>query len=136
MSFNPDPLNPDIEDGTIYGASNLSNVPYGRMQYSKTNSVGRQWIRQYTLALCTELLGQVRSKFQSIPIPSGDLNLNGGDLVSQGREDKTALKEKLVELLDSLTYSKLLEATATDAENITRALKAIPMPLGQSIIIK
>ena len=136
VSFNPDPLNPDIEDGTIYGASNLSNVPYGRMQYSKTNSVGRQWIRQYTLALCTELLGQVRSKFQSIPIPSGDLNLNGGDLVSQGREDKTALKEKLVELLDSLTYSKLLEATATDAENITRALKAIPMPLGQSIIIK
>jgi hypothetical protein len=106
------------------------------MQYSKTNSVGRQWIRQHTLATCTALLGQVRSKFQSVPIPSGDLQLNGADLVSQGREDQTALKDKLVELLDSLTYSKLLESQATDAENITRALKAIPMPLGQSIIIK
>ena len=136
VSFNPNPLSPDIEDGTIYGASNLANVPYGRMQYSKTNSVGRQWIRQYTLATCTALLGQVRSKFQTVPIPSGDLNLNGADLVSQGREDQSALKDKLVELLDSLTYSKLLESQATDAENITRALKAIPMPLGQSIIIK
>ena len=136
VSFNPDPLNPDIEDGTIYGASNLSNVPYGRMQYSKTNSVGRQWIRQYTLATCTDLLGQVRSKFQAIPIPSGDLQLNGSDLVSQGREDQGRLRDQLVELLDSLTYSKLLESQATDAENITRSLKAIPMPLGQSIIIK
>jgi hypothetical protein len=93
-------------------------------------------VRQYTLATCTALLGAVRSKFQTIPIPSGDLNLNGADLVSQGREDQTTLKEKLVELLDGLTYSKLLEAQATDAEAITRALKAIPMPLGQSIIIK
>tara|TARA_A100001011_G_scaffold313026_1_gene330724 strand:+ start:689 stop:1861 length:1173 start_codon:yes stop_codon:yes gene_type:complete len=136
VAFNPNPLDPDIEDGTIYGASNLSNVPYGRMQYNKTNSVGRQWVRQYTLATCTDLLGQVRSKFQSVPIPSGDLQLNGADLVSQGREDQGRLRDQLVELLDSLTYHKLLELQATDAENITRALKAIPMPLGQSIIIK
>jgi len=136
VAFNPNPLDPDIEDGTIYGASNLSNVPYGRMQYNKTNSVGRQWVRQYTLATCTDLLGQVRSKFQSVPIPSGDLQLNGADLVSQGREDQGRLRDQLVELLDSLTYHKLLESQATDAENITRALKAIPMPLGQSIIIK
>ena len=63
VAFNPDPFDPDIRDDTIYGASNLSNVPYGRMKYNKTNSVGRQWVRQYCLALCKELLGQVRSKF-------------------------------------------------------------------------
>lgn len=136
VGFNPDPYNPDIRDDTIYGASNLANVPFGRMEYSKTNSVGRQWVRQFTLALCKELLGQVRSKFSTVPIPSGDLNLNGGDLISQGREDQGRLRDQLVELLDSLTYSKLLEGQATDAENITRALKAIPMPLGKSIIMK
>ena len=136
VGFNPDPYNPDIRDDTIYGASNLSNVPFGRMKYSKTNSVGRQWVRQFALALCKELLGQVRSKFSTVPIPSGDLNLNGGDLISQGREDQGRLRDQLVELLDSLTYSKLLESQATDAENITRALKAIPMPLGKSIIMK
>ncbi len=136
VGFAPNPYDPDIRDDSIYGVSNLANVPFGRMKYDKTNSVGRQWVRQYTLALCKELLGQVRSKFQTVPIPSGDLNLNGSDLISQGREDQTRLRDQLIELLDSLTYSKLLEGQATDAENITRALKAIPMPLGKSIIMK
>ena len=136
VSFNPNPYDPDIQDDTIYGVSNLSNVPYGRMKFSNTNSVGRQWVRQFCLALCKELLGQVRSKFQTVPIPSGDLTLNGTDLISQGRDDQGRLRDQIVELLDSLTYGKLLEAQATDAENITRALKAIPMPLGKSIIMK
>ena len=133
VSFPPDPLNPDIEDSSIYGASNLSNVPFGRLTYKNANAVGRQWVRQYTLALCKELLGQVRSKFSTVPIPSGDLTLNGSDLIGQGREDQGRLRDQLVELLDSLTYSKLLESQATDAENIMRALKMIPMPLGGAI---
>lgn len=136
VTFSPDPFNPDIEDGTIYGASNLSNVPYGLYEYSKVNSVGRQWVRQYCLSLCKELLGQVRSKFQSVPIPNADLQLNGADLISQGREDQARLRDQLVELLDSLTYGKLLEGQATDAENILRALKTVPMPLGKAITIK
>ncbi len=136
VAFAPDPYDPDIEDDTIYGVSNMSNVPFGRMKFNKTNSVGRQWVREYTLALSKELLGQVRSKFASVPIPSGDLNLNGADLVSQGREDQTRLRDQLIELLDSLTYSKLLEGQATDAENIMRTLKAMPMPLGKCIIMK
>ena len=136
VTFSPDPFNPDIEDGTIYGASNLSNVPYGLFDYSKVNSVGRQWVRQYCLALCKELLGQVRSKFTSVPIPNADLQLNGGELISQGREDQGRLRDQLVELLDSLTYGKLLEGQATDAENIMRALKTVPMPLGKAITIK
>jgi hypothetical protein len=136
VSYSPDPFNPDIEDGTIYGASNMSNVPFGLFDYEKVNSIGRQWIRQYCLALAKELLGQVRSKFSSVPIPNADLQLNGTDLVSQGREDQGRLRDQLIELLDSLTYGKLLEGQATDSENILRALKTIPMPLGKSIIIK
>jgi hypothetical protein len=136
VAFPPDPYNPDIRDDSIYGVSNLSNAPYGRMNYKHTNSVGRQWVREFTLALCKELLGQVRSKFATVPIPSGDLNLNGTDLVSQGREDQTRLRDQLIELLDSLTYGKLLEGQATNAENIMRSLKAMAMPLGKSIIVK
>lgn len=136
VAFNPDPYNPDVIDESIYGVSNLSNVPFGVYEYSRINSVGRQWIRQYCLALCQELLGQVRSKFSSVPIPNADLQLNGTDLISQGREDQGRLRDQLVELLDSLTYSKLLEGQATDAENVLRALKTMPMPLGKAIIIK
>jgi len=80
-------------------------------------------------------LGQVRSKFSSVPIPSGDLQLNGSDLVSRGREDQTRLRDQLVELLEGLTYSKILENQAADADNIQKALQKIPMPMGKTIII-
>ena len=114
----------------------MSNIPFGLYEYTKINSVGRQWVRQYCLALSRELLGQVRSKFSSVPIPNADLQLNGADLISQGREDQARLRDQLIELLESLTYSQLLEGQATDAENIMRALKAIPMPVGKSIVMK
>lgn len=136
VSFNPDPYNPDVTDESIYGTSNLSNIPFGNYEYNKVNSLGRQWIRQYCIALARELLGQVRSKFSSVPIPNADLTLNGSALIGEGREDQTRLRDQLVELLDSLTYGKLLEGQATDAENIMRTLKTMPMPLGKAIIVK
>lgn len=136
ISYAPDPLNPDVEDETIMGASNLADVPFGRLSFARTNSVGRQWIRQFAVSLATELLGHVRSKFSSVPIPTGDLQLDGDSLVSQGREDQGRLRDQLIELLDGLTYSKLLEGQAADAENIMNSLKKIPMPLGKAIVVK
>jgi hypothetical protein len=134
VTFAPDPMNPAYNDESIYGVSNLSNIPYGNLQFTKINSIGRQWVRQYTLATSTELLGLIRSKFSTVPIPGSDLTLNGGDLVSQGREDKESLKTKLTEMLESLTYSKMLEDEAGASENLTRILKNIPIPNGKAII--
>ena len=133
VHFSPDPMNPSFKDASIDGISNLSNIPYGRLTYSRVNSIGRQWIRQYSLALSRELLGLIRSKFSSVPIPGADLQLNGTELVSQGREDKESLKTKLAEMLDELTYDKMLESEAAASENLTRILKAIPMPNGKAI---
>ena len=135
VHFAPDPMNPTIKDSSIFGVSNLSNVPYGRIAYSNINSIGRQWIRQYSLALARELLGIVRSKFTSVPIPGGDLSLNGDNLVSQGRDDKENLKTKLGEMLEEMTYSKMLEDEANQAENLQRILKAIPIPNGKAIVM-
>jgi hypothetical protein len=97
------------------------------------NSIGRQWIRQYALALATELLGTIRSKFSSVPIPDADLTLNGSDLISRGREDKKELRDKLKEMLETLTYDKIAEVQATKAENIMKHLKTIPIPNGKAI---
>ncbi len=133
VGFSPNPLNPPFSDGTIDGVSNLSNVPFGDLAYSKVNSIGKQWVRQYTFALCKELLGLVRSKFKSLPIPNTDLQLDGDNLVSQGREDKKDLETKLREMLDSLTYDKIIETNATKAENMQRQLKTIPVPNGRAI---
>ena len=135
VHYSPDPLKPSFDDASIDGISNLSNIPYGRLTYSKINSIGRQWIRQYALALSKELLGLIRSKFNSVPIPGAELTLNGGDLVSQGREDQENLRTKLSEMLEELTYSKMLEDEAAASENLTRILKGIPIPNGKAIVM-
>jgi hypothetical protein len=122
-----------LYDGSIFGVSNLSNVPFGNLTYSKINSIAKQWIRQYTLARCKEVLGLIRSKFSSVPIPDGDLVLNGSDLVSQGREEKKDLREELKLMLESMTYDKILETNALRAESMVRQLKLIPIPLGGAI---
>ena len=130
-----DGYSPAYDDATIDGISGPQNVPFGNIMYENINSMGRQWIRQYSLALAKEVLGQVRGKFSSIPIPNGDLQLNGSDLLSQGATEKDKLKSDLREMLDGLTYDKLLEGQASEAENMTRILKLIPIPFGKAIMI-
>jgi hypothetical protein len=124
-----------MKDPSIYGISNLSNVPFGNFIYSRVNSIGRQWTRQYTLALSKEVLGLVRSKFSSVPIPGAELQLNGSDLVSQGRDEKEKLTTQLKEMLDTLTYDKLVETQALKVDNLQKILKAVPVPMGRAISI-
>ena len=81
------------------------------------------------------MLGLVRSKFGSIPIPNGDLQLNGGDLLSQAQSEKEKLMTNLKEMLDSMTYDKLLEGQAAEVGNMQTILKAVPIPLGKVITI-
>ena len=135
VKFFSDPLNPSYQDDTIKGVSNISDIPFGNLEYKNINSIGRQWIRQYTLALCRELLGLVRSKFGTIPIPGSDLTLNGADLVTSGRADRDALATKLKEMLETMTYDKLMETAAQRAEFINKQLKYVPMPNGLAIFM-
>jgi len=131
----PDPLNPAYEDASTYGVSNISNIPYGNLVYSNINSIGKDWIRQYCLALSKEVLGLVRTKLKSIPIPNTEVTLNGDELLQQSKDERTRLEDELREMLDSLTYDKLVEIDATKAENLIRQLKAVPMPVGKSILV-
>ena len=133
VKFFSNPLDPAYGDETITGVSNLSDIPFGNLEYKNVNSIGQQWIRQYALASSTELLGLIRSKFGTIPIPGSDLTLNGTGLVTQGREDKTNLKTQLKEMLETMTYDKLMETAAARAESVNKQLKYIPMPNGLAI---
>ncbi len=135
VKFFSDPLNPAYKDETIEGVSNLGDVPFGNLEYNRINSIGRQWIRQYSLALSKEQLGLIRSKFGSIPIPGADLTLNGSELVTQGREDKDKLITQLKEMLETMTYDKLMETAAARAESIQKQLKYVPMPNGLAIFM-
>jgi hypothetical protein len=131
----PDPNSPSYKDASIFGVSNMGNLPFGNIEYNKINSIGRQWIRQFTAALSREILGLIRSKFGSIPVPGAEVTLNGTDLISQGREDKDKLITTLREMLDTMTYDKLIEMQATRAENMNKQLKYVPMPNGSAIFL-
>ena len=99
FSIQSDPWEEDDAAGKtgIDGINNMNNLPFSNLPYSSINSIGKQWIRRFALALCKEILGQVRSKFQSIPIPGESVTLNGADLISQGREEQDKLREELSE---------------------------------------
>ena len=116
----------DSNDAQVSGVANMSNAPFGNIDYNKLNSIAKQWIRDYTLALCKEILGLVRRKVSSIPIPNGDLVLDGPELVNQGREDQLNLRTRLEEEMESMTYDKLAEGDANMAENVNRQLRFIP----------
>jgi hypothetical protein len=106
-------------------------VPFGLIDYKSLNPWARHWIYEYTLALCKELLGLIRSKFKNFPIPSGELQLNGDELMSQGREDMDKLlngEGGLRAILDGLSYSKLAEQEAEKADNIMKQMKMLPVP--------
>jgi hypothetical protein len=135
VGFQLDPYHPTINDPSINGVSNMSNVPFGNIMYSQINSIGRQWVREYTLALCKELLGLIRSKFTTVPIPGGELTLNGSDLINAAKDEKSNLVTQLREMLDSMTYDKLIEQQALKLDNVQKVLKAVPVPAGKAIII-
>jgi len=82
--------------------SDPSNIPYKFITYTEVNSMGRNWIRKYTLALSKELLGIIRSKYASMPLPNGEVSLDGEALKAEGREEKANLLEELSEFLEAV----------------------------------
>ena len=109
--------------------SDISNIPYQNITYRYINEIGKQWIRKYALALVTETLGYIRNKYASIPIPDGEVTLNGAELISQGKEKQDALLEELKSILDSMSYQAQLERKAAIAENLQNQLKYVPLKL-------
>ena len=106
--------------------TNVSNAPYANPNYNYINSIGRQWIFEYTLALAKEMLGYVRGKYASIPIPNAEVNLNQGDLISAATAEKTALIERLRNYFDETSRQALLNRRASEAEAKMTELQQVP----------
>lgn len=107
--------------------TNPSNVPYTNPNYNYINSVGRMWIFQYTLALCREILGYVRGKYQTVPIPGAEVSLNQQDLLTDARSTKEALLLQLRETLAETGRQIQLEKQAANADNLNKTLANVPM---------
>jgi len=111
-------------------------VPITVVPPASINEVGRQWVRQYMLAICKETLGRVRSKFKTVPIPGSDLQLDGEALIQEARDDMEKLKTGFLEFLNALTYDQVIDREAAKAEALARIMKFMPMPLGKGLSIR
>jgi hypothetical protein len=109
--------------------TNVGEVPYDNVKYSHVNSVGRQWIYRYTLALTKELLGYIRGKYQQIPVPGSNTALNQADLLTDARSEKVALLTELREMLDQTSRQAQLERKANESDNLKRITTEIPMTI-------
>ena len=109
--------------------SNVSNVPYNNPNYTQINSIGRQWIFEYTLSLVKEMLGYVRGKYGTIPIPGAEVTLNSGDLITAATAEKTLLLDKLKDYLEETSREKLLERRSLEADYKQKELNLVPQPI-------
>jgi len=115
--------------GSTDVVSDYSNVKYDFMTYSNINDVGRQWIRKYGLALSKELLGIIRSKYGTIPIPNAEVSLDGDTLRAEATAEKELLIEQLRENLEQTSRKALMEAQKEESESQQETLKKVPYPL-------
>ena len=109
--------------------SDAANIPYTNHQYRTINDMGRSWIFKYGVATVKEMLGYVRGKYSSIPIPNSEVTLNGSELVTQGQSEKEALVTQLREFLAELTKEKMLTRQNTEATQMTEILGKIPLKI-------
>ena len=115
--------------GSADVVSDYSNAQYDFMVYSNINDVGKQWIRKYALALSRELLGFIRSKYSSVPVPGSEVTLNGGELVSQAQQEKEELVTQLRENLEQSSRRLQLEAQREENENMLSVLSGAPLKI-------
>jgi hypothetical protein len=109
------------ENSTV---SDFSNIPYDNIQYQNINQMGRLWVYRYTLALAKELLGNIRSKYQEIPIPDATIRMDGETLRRESQQEKDNLIKEIRETLEQTgqqaQYKKQMENSEATHTIFTR----------------
>lgn len=106
--------------------ANPSLAPYGTITYASINQPGKQWIKEYTAALTSELLGLVRGKYQVVQIPGAETTLNFADLISRGQNIQKALRDQLRLDLEDMSRQKQLERKQSENQSLNSTLTQIP----------
>ena len=117
----------DEPDHGIDGINNINALPFENTPYQKINSIGKQWIRRFALAVSKEMLGNVRSKFSTIPIPGESVTLDGPAMITQGQGEQEKLREELKTIFDELTYAKIALGDGELTDAINKIQEKVPM---------
>ena len=114
-------------DNGVNGINNMNTMPFENTPYQSINAIGKQWIRRFALSLAKEILGNIRSKIATIPIPGASTTLNGPALLSQAVTEQKELREELKKTLDELTYAKIAEGDGALTKAINEIQQKVPM---------
>ena len=109
--------------------TNVGEVPYSNPTYNQLNSVAKQWIYRYTLALARELLGYIRGKYTTVPVPGSEATLNQADLLADARTEKETLLTNLREMLDQTSRVSQLERKSNESKFLKDTLSDVPMTI-------
>lgn len=104
------------------GDAQLNYIPYNQL-----NSNAKRWIYKYALALSARTLAWARGKFNSVPIPDAEIQLNADMLMTFYNDQETKLFDKLNKDLEELSYEKIMEKRASVQESIAKAQRSNPM---------
>lgn len=108
------------------GINNMNTLPFQNIPYASINSIGKQWIRRFALALTKEVLGQIRGKFSTVPIPGESVTLNFADLLAQAKAEQDTLREELKTILDEMTYEKLSVSDSSMQDSTKKVMENVP----------
>ena len=107
--------------------SDPSDIPYEYCKYCKINQPGKQWIKKYFLALCKETLGRILQKYSTVPIPGGEVTLDGAELRSEAKDETATLLEKLRDMLEKSLRVNQLENKDKESDAMNKMLSRVPL---------
>jgi len=116
---------PTSADNRANVVADVMSVPYRNPIYTDINQVGRSWIFRYALAICKEIEGQVRATFQGSNF--GGLIVNGSELLTDARAEKTELMTELKEYLEQTSRRSQLEKKQQESEFTRQTMGQIPL---------
>lgn len=119
----------DSDTDGVSGVNNLNTLPFDNLPYENINSMGKNWIRRFALALSKEMLGHARRKLATIPIPGSEVTLDGPALITEAIAEQEKLREELKVVLEDLTYTKLAEKDSSIAENVNKIAQYAPLSI-------
>jgi hypothetical protein len=117
-----------VDESVDNPITDASNIPFNNLVYSSINDGGKQWIRNYFLALSKITLGgSIRGKYANIPISNEKEIQFGNTLLEEGKDEKKTLIDELREMLEKNTKPELLKAKVEEEEALNKILKGYPM---------
>ena len=106
--------------------SDFSNVPYSHIPYYSINSIGKNWIYRYTLALAKETLGSVRGKYDNVPIPDQIIKMDGDLLRREGKDERELLIKELRDTLEQTGLQAQMKKQAENAKMMQEMFAKVP----------